>query len=60
MNSWLVCRFRKRYNFLFDEDFPAEKEVSSVFIFKCIDQKMFLFDENNSIHIFFVETAKND
>jgi len=22
----LACRFRKRYNFLFDENFPAEKE----------------------------------
>jgi hypothetical protein len=25
------CRFRKRYNFLFDDEFPAEKEVRSLF-----------------------------
>jgi hypothetical protein len=30
-------QFRKRYNFLFDQDFPAKKEVCSVFIFNCID-----------------------
>jgi hypothetical protein len=33
----LSCRFRKRYNFLFDEDFPSEKDVCSAFILKCID-----------------------
>ncbi|RLM86758.1 hypothetical protein C2845_PM04G21440 [Panicum miliaceum] len=29
--------FRKRFNFLFDENFPAEKEVCSVFKLKCMD-----------------------
>jgi len=33
----LACRFRKRYNFLFDENFPAEKEVCSVLKLKCMD-----------------------
>ena len=33
----LACRFRKRYNFLFDENFPAEKEVCSVVKLKCMD-----------------------
>jgi hypothetical protein len=32
INFLCACRFRKRYNFLFDDEFPAEKDVCSLFL----------------------------
>jgi hypothetical protein len=31
-NFLCACRFRKRYNSLFDDEFHAEKEVCSLFL----------------------------
>lgn len=58
--DFLACRFRKRYNFLFDEDFPAEKQVCPVFIFKRIDLKV--FNKNKFIlhYLAYAETSTND